>query len=258
MFRKFCCLMSIVLVAGLVNGALAQTTLEAPKGNIVVDGDLCDWAALTPCPEGPNTQSYQMSVRGNIAASLSYAWDDDNLYVLLQEYAVDDDPCETTYDTVAGVSPWEATPYFYDGIGLFRRFASVGDADAPRQDVWIGLTGMEEPVGTQRLSSRVNEGDPFDYLTSSVHGVTASMRYVEASVPMDWILPAPPEVCTTFYLCPLYLDGPWVNPTQEMIGGGLTPGAQDESDRTYVHLCPEPTAFVLLGLGGLLLRRRRA
>ena len=248
MFRKFCFLMSFVAVLGLVSAALAQTTLEAPKGNIVVDGDLSDWAGLYQCPAGTNTQSYQMSVNGNLAASLSYAWDDDNLYISLQEYLVDDDPEEG-----AG---WESTPWLYDGVALFRKFSDdVGDADAPRQDFWMALTSD----GAQRLSSRVNESSPFDYLASSVHGISNNLRYVEASVPMSYVLPDPPAVCTTFYLSPLYLDGPWVGFGQEMIGGGLTPGHQDASDMTYVHLCiPEPTALVLLGFGGLFLRRRRA
>jgi hypothetical protein len=257
--------MSLVAVLGLVSAATAQTTLEAPYGNIVVDGNLDDWGALACCPGGPNCQSYEMQVNGDLAASLSYAWDENNLYILLKEYAVDGDPCETTYNTVIGVTPWEAHPFFYDSIGLFRRFStadppcSVGDADAPRQDVWIGLTGREEPEGTQRLGSRVNEGDALDLLTSSVHWVTQDdFRYVEASVPMSYILPDPPEVCTTFYMSPLYCDGPWSTITQEMIGGEIHPCVQDPTDATYVHLCPEPTTLILLGLGGLLLRRRRA
>lgn len=247
MRKKFCIFMSFVAVLGLVSAAVAQTTLEAPKGNIVVNGDLNDWAMLPCCPEGPNCQSYQMSVYGNLAASLSYAWDDDNLYILLQEYVVDDDPEEG--------SGWETSPWLYDGVALFRRFGDdVGDADAPRQDFWMALTSD----GAQRLSSRVNEPDPFDYLTSSAHGISNGLRYVEASVPMSYVLPDPPEVCTTFYLSPLYCDGPWSGIGQEMIGGEFTPGNQDPSDRTYVHLCPEPTTLILLGLGGLLLRRRRA
>lgn len=230
-------------------------------GNIAVDGDLSDWAALPPCPGGSNTQDYQMWNRGNLSASLNYAWDADNLYLLIQETAPDDNPTEATYNTPAGETPWEETPYFYDSIAIFRRFpvGGVGDADAPRQDFWFGLTGLEEPPSTQRMLGRLNEGDPFDLYTSSVHGVLpGDLRYVEASMPMSEVLPGPPEVGTTFYASPLYMDGPWGDdPTQEMIGGGIHPGAQDLADQTFVKLCPEPTALVLLGIGGVFLRRRR-
>ena len=261
MCRKFCLLMFFVAVLGVANGASGATLLQAPMGCIEVDGDLSDWDALYECPEGPNTQEYQMFVGGNIRAAISYAWDPDNLYVLVQETAPDNDPCETTYDTIQGVKTWEERPFFYDSIGIFRRWDvqgnDAGDPDAPMQDFWIGLTGMEEPPGTQRLMTRVHETESWQWLNSSVHGVAGGMRYVEVALPMELVLPDPPEVCTTFYASPLYCDGPWVDPTQEMIGGEIHPGFQDPADQTYVHLCiPEPMSIALLGLGFLFLRRR--
>jgi hypothetical protein len=228
-------------------------------GDIAIDGDLTDWGCLYQCPAGPNTQEYQMVDRGNLRIAISYAWDMDNLYVLVQETAPDDDPTEAPYPDH---ETWETKPFFYDSVAIFRRWSAAGEAgdpDAPMQDFWIGLTGAEVAVGTQRLMTRYIEGDPFQWLDSSAHGIAGGMRYAEAALPMELVLPYPPEVCTTFYASPLYTDGPWDHPTQsqEMIGGALHPGQQDDADMTYVHLCiPEPMSIALLGLGFLFLRRR--
>jgi hypothetical protein len=142
MFRKFCLLVSFVAILGVGSGASGATILEAPMGDIAIDGDLTDWGRLYQCPAGPNTQEYQMVDRGNLRIAISYAWDMDNLYVLVQETAPDDDPTEAPYPDH---ETWETKPFFYDSVAIFRRWSAAGEAgdpDAPMQDFWIGLTGV--------------------------------------------------------------------------------------------------------------------
>ncbi|MCH2114698.1 MAG: PEP-CTERM sorting domain-containing protein [Pirellulales bacterium] len=119
----------------------------------VIDGDASDWAGHSNKLRLNWTSNEAAgAVGGPLVVDIRYAWDDDNLYVLIEEDAAapDDDPttvldaddwcgdCEAVTET--GASPWSA-----DSVGFYDQF---GQPDNPEADVnsygpwgsfWVGL-----------------------------------------------------------------------------------------------------------------------
>lgn len=60
-------------------------------------------------------------------------------------------------------------------------------------------------------------------------------------------------ISTIIEIGTFYDDDNWLAPELYYVGGGMT----NEFMPAVIHVVPEPTTIVLLGLGGLLLRRRK-
>lgn len=184
---------------------------------LTIDGQTSDWAV---CGCGAQHQGME----GDAAAAgkdrehdIAYAWDNDNLYVLIQETVVDNYAVEGSY------ADWAEAPYEYDGMGI----------TFPKKTIWLGVSSTG---GTGRiLADNRGTTGTLDPIGSVTHSMVNGKRITEVSIPWVEILTSPYTVSKDleFSANPLIVDSDpenWVEgffswdpyiAHQSFIGGNL-------------------------------------
>ena len=91
------------------------TAKKVTSGQITIDGSVSDWANLRASTLHQGMQGAALAAGKNRQQDLTYAWDANNLYVLVEETVVDNQPIEGPNNVV-----WAASPPQYDGVGLYN------------------------------------------------------------------------------------------------------------------------------------------
>ena len=184
-------------------------------------------------------------VFGQVTAQVEYkvAVDGTNMYIQIAETAADDDHVDATLFPGTYI-------YATDAVALF--FSDRTDP-LTAGDLIIGFNANS---ATPEAIARGVDGADVPLTAAST--VIGGLRVSEASIPLA-LLEAPGGVLRADGL----LIDPWDAPpdynwqAQSFQGGGLWAIGDDATNYTYITDVPEPATFALLGLGGLLLRRRR-
>lgn len=115
---------------GAIEAGDASVDVFAERATINVDGDPADWTTLAS-----ETITLDTGGRGDLVADVRFAWDDDNLYILIAEQTGD-----TTLQE-AGSQAQFAEPFNFDSVSFFMDLNMSMDAE-PRRDLnpWFGFS----------------------------------------------------------------------------------------------------------------------
>lgn len=106
------------------------TAKKVAAGQITIDGSTNDWANLKVTTLYQAMQGAALTAGKDRQHDLTFAWDVNNLYVLVEETVVDDQHVEGT------PTEWAAAPYQYDGVGLYN----IKQTDNDDPGFWIGMS----------------------------------------------------------------------------------------------------------------------
>lgn len=215
--------------------------IAAANVTINVDGDPSDWANVLS-----DSVPLDTGGRGDLTVDVTYAWDADNLYILMQE-----GPGDTTQQEAANQTAY-AEPYNYDGVAFWMDLDSSLDGEQTAQDFnpWFGLTSTER---SDLFAYRANNDSTF--IASTPSGITIATsgsqanndRVIEASIPWATLalvvdsgrqpggdIEAAIEPGFSFGSQPLLIDDDFN--AQSYIGGGqfTVPNGLDENSRNVV------------------------
>jgi hypothetical protein len=203
------------------------TIIDAVRGTPTIDGDSSDWAGISSDVQSQNVQ-YNNDIRALSDASwvipstvncsraedVKYAWDDNYLYILVQETNADTDAVEG-----ANAADWLSSPYNKDMVGLFNL------PNTATTSIAIGMASDGQARVAQQTTSGFTDYASFggQAAVSKVDG----KRIVEAALPWSVVLASgsTPAAGMQFECDPLIVDA-WSNVTytwvgQSFIGGGL-------------------------------------
>ena len=192
---------ALVVFASLGGIALGQFSIvEAPRSTANIDGSTVDWGPPVVSATQPDgfvepwediqgqtftlyEDGYHMgwSWRGGghggdpesdpIELDIRYSWDDDNLYILVEETAPDDDPAEGDsaldwcQECVDGGATGPAAPWNTDSVGFYDKGIKWPDGEdlnvlaiGPLSQFWVGLSSDPSDGELRHLSRSFVEG----------------------------------------------------------------------------------------------------
>ena len=207
---------SLIATYSTAAGSCVGGTFLAPRVTITVDGDLGEWANLSAGTQHQITENNSVSGQGGREHDIRYAWDDDNLYVSVEETVVDETIAEG-----ANANNWYAlAPWSTDSVGFYDSPTIVGGpsgpgpngATGPVTQFWVGMASDGDPG--RHMARTVPEDQSTGYLiTEKRQGVSVhpdGRRVSEFFMPWSEIkFPSegPIEPGFTFRMDPLMVDG---------------------------------------------------
>ena len=212
----------------------------ASKRTMVIDGFLEEWVLL-------DSDTLRVVFNGR-EVDVRYAWDEDNLYVAVEEVVVDPTPTEGTDH-----SDWfNLTPENTDSIGFFD---APGPLPGPGPNGETGpftqfFTGLSSDGNPGRLMVRTTADDPSTNTLVTEAGrqgvnlTSDGRRITEFSMP--WADIRFSELLTdvkegyTFRLDPLLVDGAAGGSSQSFPDGSTMAGDVTMNNVNFIVLGPEP------------------
>jgi hypothetical protein len=140
------------------------TAKKVAPGQITLDGSASDWANLKVTTLHQGMEGAALAAGKDRQHDLTFAWDVNNLYVLVEETVIDNHPMEGTPTT------WAAAPYQYDGVGLYN----IKTPDNSDSGFWIGLSSD----GLARVQSP----------GTAACSVVSGKRITEAKIPFSALM----------------------------------------------------------------------
>lgn len=226
-------------------------TYLANKHTIRVNGDPSDWDFVTSDTFSQISLNNISSADGARAHDIRYAWDEENLYVLVVETKRDTTPTEGS-DT----SDWfSEDPAVWDAVGFFDG-ARVSDATGPLTQFWVGMASDDDPGrlrATKAISgvSTLIEGQQGVSVTKGNLRVSEfALRWSDLKFPEEL---SKIDVGYTFRFDPVIVDGIGgnENPFKRTFGQSFPGGAEkyediQPQDESYIRLGPSPVGDTYL------------
>ncbi len=158
---------------------------KADKATITVDGNASDWAGLSSDVVNFDLASVPVQPNGNLNVDYRMAWDDDYLYVLVQE--LPGDQVATEAANLAAMNDGAGGDILYDSLALYFDFTNNSlPGTAEGIDLWL-IIGLASQGQNDLLLAWTNGGwgphDPnaLDYSQYAAAGSLGS-RVVEARI----------------------------------------------------------------------------
>ena len=233
------------LAEGEVGPVQTGGTFDAVQASIAVDGDPSDWDGLESATLIHQEINDKSAVNG-INVAIRYAWDDANLYVLVEELTVDETPAEGASPNSWALGP--DAPWGSDSVGFYDAPANAaqaagpgpGGATGPVTQPWVGFSsdGQKRHLGRNRPE---DQGTTFLIPGQSGFSVNADgTRVVEFYHPWSDLLfdTSVVDVGHTFRFDPLLVDG--IDGSsfngQSFPGGETGPANVAVEDTSFVRL----------------------
>ena len=158
-----------------VSASDQSIVVSSPMAKIVVDGSGGEW------PKNMDSIKMKAAGSGRLQCNISFAWDNDYLYILISEVAGD-----TIKKEANSADEYAAEPWSYDGVSLFididnsNNRESVGDFN-----LWFGFDSTGK-AGLYCARSYVPSALSKDYMSKSAVAAGGSFengdRVIEAAV----------------------------------------------------------------------------
>jgi hypothetical protein len=144
---------------------------------LTVDGNASDWSSLSSTELTLDTGG-----RGSMQAKVRYAWDSDNLYILIREAGT-----AAAQQEAANQAAYAAAPYSFDTVGFWFDLDNSNDGEQTAQDVspWFGFssTGRSDLFTGRLNNAAAFTQAPFISATVRTSGAFAQHnRVIEAAL----------------------------------------------------------------------------
>ena len=231
-------------------------TYNATKATITVDGDLSDWTDLPSDTLSQFLVNHTETIDKDRAHDIRFAWDDDNLYISVEETTVDPNPVAgaDANDWLTRLHPWGSDSVgFYDAptIAGGPMGPGPGGSTGPYTQFWVGMTTDSEPDRHMARTIPENTGTEFLIIGQNAVSVTGDGRRI-CEFHMPWVdikfstLEGGPEIVEglSFRLDPLITDvvsdKGCVGNCQSFLGGEIGVDFVEVEDMSFVLLGPPP------------------